>query len=99
METTMRKLLTFLIALGAIIFAVVSPASANAALFLAGPKPVASYVGPGDIAEPSTTGIIVLSPVSCRSPVNSLLRYRGRRLLFGLGIPVSVKRKADNSQH
>jgi len=31
----MRKLLTFLIALGAIVFAVVSPVSANGVLFLA----------------------------------------------------------------
>ena len=47
----MRKLLTFLIALGAIVFAVVAPVSANGVLILAGPKPVASYVGPGDITN------------------------------------------------
>jgi len=35
METAMRKLLTFLIALGAIVFAVVSPGIANGVLFLA----------------------------------------------------------------
>jgi len=49
METAMRKLLTFLIALGAIVFVVVSPVSANGVLFLAGPKASASYVGPGNI--------------------------------------------------
>jgi hypothetical protein len=55
METTMRKLLTFLIALGAIVFAVVSPVSAqgfNGGGFNVGLGPFApaTYVGPGDLA-------------------------------------------------
>ena len=44
----MRKLLTFLMALGAIVFAVVSPVSANGVLFLA-QSSAPAYVGPGDI--------------------------------------------------
>jgi len=51
----MRKLLTFLIALGAIVFAVVSPVSANGVLILAGSKPAtSSYQGPGDIVSGAT---------------------------------------------
>jgi hypothetical protein len=47
----MRKLLTFLIALGAAVFAVVSPVSAqgfNGGGFNTGLGPFASYLGPGD---------------------------------------------------
>jgi hypothetical protein len=52
METTMRKLLTFLIAIAATVFAVVSPVSAqgfNGGGFNMGLGPFANYVGPGDI--------------------------------------------------
>ena len=44
----MRKLLTFLIVLGAIVFAVVAPVSANGVLFLARSSGGVPYTGPGD---------------------------------------------------
>jgi hypothetical protein len=54
METTMRKLLTFLIALGAIVFAVGSPVSAQMMTTGVGSivhfVPGSSYIGPGNIA-------------------------------------------------
>jgi hypothetical protein len=55
MDTAMRKLLTFLIALGAIVFAIVSPVSANGVLILAQSRPAApTYQGPGDIVSGAT---------------------------------------------
>ena len=66
----MRKLLTFLIALGAIVFAVVSPASAKGVLFLAGPKPI-TYQGPGDVVSSATFAFSVraYSAATCGNKV------------------------------
>jgi hypothetical protein len=49
----MRKLLTFLIALGAVVFAVISPArSASSVLMLGAPQATRpSYRGPGDVTS------------------------------------------------
>jgi hypothetical protein len=53
MDTAMRKLLAFLIALGAIVFAVVAPCQAQLSLMGAGTTmgatPSSNYIGPGDI--------------------------------------------------
>jgi hypothetical protein len=54
METTMRKLLTFLIALGATVFAVVSPASAQMTTLGAGATAKPAYVGPLDVKAGAT---------------------------------------------
>jgi hypothetical protein len=75
METTMRKLLTFLIALGAVVFAIVSPASAqgfNGGGFNIGlgPFAAAGYVGPGDISFNSSTAN-VKAYFSCSRVLNN----------------------------
>jgi hypothetical protein len=76
----MRKLLTFLIALGAIIFAIVSPVSAQLGQ---APTywPVHTVIGEAGKQGPERAGCgrsIHIAPPDCANPISSIAQVEGR---------------------